>query len=62
MPSTRIARVRTVRRAFGALCRLADPDFDKDRRQSVEYDFRPEGGQLFTGDPARRGTMTPDPD
>lgn len=60
MPSTRIARVRTTRRSWSAVVRLADPDYDKDKRKSVEYDFRPEGGQLFTGDPARRGTMTPD--
>lgn len=60
MPSTKIARVRTTCRTWLSQVQQADPDYSRDKRKSIEYDFRPSGGQLFTGDPSRRGTMTRD--
>jgi hypothetical protein len=60
VPSTRIAVVRTVRRAWGAVVRLRDPDYDKDKHRVLEYDFRPEGGTAFYADPYKRGALAPD--
>jgi hypothetical protein len=34
----------------------ADPDFEKDRRVEVEYEF---SKRVFTGNPDRRGAYTP---
>lgn len=62
MPSTAIAVVRTVRRSWQAIIRLADPDYDKDKHRVPEYDFRPEGGSLFVADPYKRGALAPDDD
>ncbi len=56
----RSSTVRTTRRNFGSVIRLTDPDFDRERRTSIEYDFRDKGGRVFTGDPARRGVYTPE--
>lgn len=62
MPSTVIAVVRTVRRAYSAVVRLSDPDYDKDKHRSLEYDFRPQGGEAFYADPYKRGAYNPDGD
>jgi hypothetical protein len=56
----RSSRVRTTSRNFGSIVRLTDPDYDRERRVAVEYDFRPQGGRLFTGDPAKRGVYAPE--
>ncbi len=56
----RSSRVRTVTRSFMSLVRLTDPNYDRDKRIATEYDFRPQGGRLLTGDPTRRGIYTPE--
>lgn len=37
------------------LVRAMDPDYDKDKRTEIEYDFRSESGRVFKGITARRG-------
>lgn len=61
MPTVILRKVQTTRRTIGAIARLSDPDYDKDRTWSVEYDFTtPMGGERkFYGNPNIRGIFTP---
>jgi hypothetical protein len=50
---------RTLEIPFGTHIRRNDPDFDKDRRKEVEYEFSG-GKRTFTADRSKRGAYKPD--
>lgn len=47
-------------RPFLTFVRLADPDWARDKRIVVEYDFTDVGGRIFTGNPLTRGVYAPE--
>ena len=54
------ARVRNIARPWSALVRLVDPDYDREKRREVQYDFSDVGGRIQYGDPARTGVYAPE--
>lgn len=47
---------RTITRAFSALVRMADPDFDRERKKELEYRFEGGTGKVreFRSDVSKR--------
>lgn len=51
---------KSVNRTYASLVRQADPNFEADKRNQVEYEFS--NDRKFTGNPARRGAYAPEED
>jgi hypothetical protein len=47
-------------RNISVFIRLTDPDYVRDERIAVEYDFSDLGGRIFTGPWRTRGIYTPE--